>query len=61
MEFPHGSPANPLPDDQLIAKFRDLADTVLRKSQIDEIENSILQIDRIPDVRRLPVLLSTAK
>ena len=61
VEFPHGSPANPLPDDQLIAKFRDLADTVLRKSQIDEIENSILQIDRIPDVRRLPVLLSTAK
>jgi len=61
VEFPLGSPANPLSDDQLIAKFRDLAGTVLRKPQIDEIENIILQVDGIPDIRGLPILLSSAK
>ncbi len=61
VEFPLGSPANPLPDDQLIAKFRDLAGTVLRKPQIDEIENIVLQIDRIADIRGLPNLLLSTK
>lgn len=61
VEFPSGSPANPLPDDQLIAKFRDLAGTALRKSRIEDVENSILRIDTNPDTRQLPILLSRDK
>ena len=57
MAFPYGSPANPLPDDQLIAKFRDLAGMVLAKAQIEKIENAILDIDLVADVRGLPQLL----
>src|SRR5262249_36829218 len=56
--FPAGSPANPLPDDQLIAKFRDLAGTVMPKPQIEQIENAILRVEMIGDVRTLPDFLN---
>ncbi|HEY2836568.1 MAG TPA: MmgE/PrpD family protein [Rhizomicrobium sp.] len=57
VEFPYGSPANPLSDDQLIAKFRDLAGAVLSGPQIDRIENAILGLDAAADVRDMPSLL----
>jgi len=60
VEFPYGSPANPLPDDQLIAKFRDLAGAVLSGPQIDRIENAILSLDAAADVRDIPNLLKRA-
>ena len=57
VEFPAGSPANPLPDEQLIAKFRDLAGQVLPASRIEKIESAILNLDEIADTRDLPNLL----
>jgi len=57
VEFPTGSPANPLPDEQLIAKFRDLAGQVLSRSQIAKIENAVLNLDEAADTRDLPDLL----
>src|SRR6185437_2303660 len=57
VEFPFGSPSNPLPDDQLIAKFRDLAGAVLSGPRIDRIENAILGLDRAADIRDIPALL----
>ncbi len=55
--FPYGSPENPLPDDLVIAKFRDLAGTVLPRTQIDRIENVILSLDTVSDSRDLPSFL----
>lgn len=57
VEFPTGSPANPLPDDQLIAKFRDLAGQVLSAPRIEKIEKAILSLDEITDTRDFPGLL----
>lgn len=57
VEFPAGSPANPLPDDQLIAKFRDLAGQVLPAFQVGKIENAVLNLDENADARGLPDLL----
>jgi 2-methylcitrate dehydratase PrpD len=57
--FPYGSPENPLPDDRLIAKFRDLAGTVLSKVQVEQVENAILGLDRVADCRTIPVLLKS--
>lgn len=57
VEFPTGSPANPLPDEQLIAKFRDLAGQVLTGSQIAKIENAVLKLDEAADARDIPDLL----
>jgi len=60
VEFPYGGPANPLLDDQLIAKFRDLAGAALSGPQIDRIENAILGLDTAADVRDVPALLKRA-
>ena len=58
--FPYGSPANPLPDDQLIAKFLDLARDVLAPARLVEIKDTILDLDMIADVSSLPALLKSA-
>jgi len=55
--FPYGSPANPLPDDQLIAKFYDLSNAILPSQRLDEIAEAILNLERASDVRTLPALL----
>lgn len=57
VEFPAGSPANPLPDGELIAKFRELAGQVLPAPQIERIEDAVLKLDDIADARDLPGLL----
>jgi len=57
VEFPFGSPANPLPDGQLIAKFRDLANKILPAAQIEKIDRAVLKLDELADVRALPGLL----
>ena len=55
--FPYGSPANPLPDDRLVKKFRDLSGSVLAHQARDKIEEMILTIDTLADVRGLSALL----
>jgi 2-methylcitrate dehydratase PrpD len=57
--FPYGSPANPLPDNQLIAKFHDLSGAILPSQRLSEIVETVLDLDRMPDVRTLPALLKT--
>jgi 2-methylcitrate dehydratase PrpD len=57
VEFPAGSPANPLPDEQLIAKFRDLAGQILAAPRIEKIEKAVLNLEKVADVRDLPDLL----
>jgi 2-methylcitrate dehydratase PrpD len=58
--FPYGSPANPLPDDQLIAKFYDLSRAILPTQKLDRIAEAVLNLDKASDVRALPALLKTA-
>ena len=55
--FPYGSPANPLPDDQLMTKFYDLSAGVLPFDRLKKIEEAILNLDAISDTRALPALL----
>jgi 2-methylcitrate dehydratase PrpD len=55
--FPYGSPANPLPDDRLFEKFRDLSGNTLTSQTRDKIEEMVLTLDTLADVRGLPALL----
>ncbi len=55
--FPYGSPENPLPDDQLIAKFYDLSARILPSQRLKKIVETILNLDTISDARTLPALL----
>ena len=58
--FPYGSPANPLPDDQLIAKFFDLGSLALPPARLEAIKNAILGLDGTADVHALPDLLKAS-
>jgi len=49
--YPLGSPQSPLSDEKIIEKFIHLSDHILSVSQIDTIIDSVLTIDRFPDVR----------
>jgi 2-methylcitrate dehydratase PrpD len=57
--FPYGSPANPLPDDQLIAKFYDLAGAILPPQRLNMIAEVILELEKFSDVRSIPALLKS--
>jgi 2-methylcitrate dehydratase PrpD len=58
--FPYGSPANPLPDNQLIAKFHDLSGAILPSQRLNQIVETVLDLDKLADVRTFPALLKTA-
>ncbi|HXS07042.1 MAG TPA: MmgE/PrpD family protein [Rhizomicrobium sp.] len=58
--FPYGGPANPLPDDQLIAKFFDLGGLALPPARLEAIKNAIITLDGVSDVRALPQLLKAS-
>lgn len=59
IHFPYGSPANPLPDDRLIEKFHDISCKILPRQRLNKIEEAILTLDGLVDVRNLPALLKT--
>lgn len=53
VEFPLGSPANPLSDDQLIGKYDELAGTVLPARKATGLRESVLALDRSANARDL--------
>lgn len=53
MEFPLGSPANPLSDDRLIGKYDELATTVLPARKAVGLRDCILALDHSVDARDL--------
>lgn len=57
VEFPLGGPLNPLSDDRLVAKYADLAGTVLPPAKVSAIRDFILNLENRPDARALLELL----
>jgi 2-methylcitrate dehydratase len=55
--FPPGHPDNPLPDDVLEQKFRQLTRKVLDAAQIEEVIDVTRRLDQLPDVRMLTNIL----
>ncbi|WP_215786285.1 MmgE/PrpD family protein [Pantoea dispersa] len=56
---PSGSPANPLSDAALRAKYRSLAARVLPAAQVQQLETLCLTLDNVADVRQVAALLAT--
>jgi 2-methylcitrate dehydratase PrpD len=52
-----GAPGNPLGDEALLAKFKELAGMVLRREKVDELADKTLSLDDLWDARSLPALL----
>ncbi|OCP18749.1 MULTISPECIES: MmgE/PrpD family protein [unclassified Ensifer] len=53
IDFPLGSPANPLSDDRLIGKYNELAGSVFGRAKVDGLRDRVLTLDRCTDVREL--------
>ncbi|BAN95701.1 MmgE/PrpD family protein [Plautia stali symbiont] len=58
---PSGSPANPLSDAALRAKYRSLAARVLPAAQVQQLETLCLTLDSVADVRQIAALLAPRK
>jgi 2-methylcitrate dehydratase PrpD len=61
VDVPRGDPSRPLSWDELAAKFRDCAATVLPAAQVDAAIRQIEGLDGLEDVRRLTEALSVAE
>lgn len=53
-----GAPSNPLGDEALLAKFKELAGLVLSPAKVTELAEMVLALDRSIDCRSLPALLT---
>ena len=58
IDFPSGSPENPMSFDQVVGKFESLANKVVAKDRIDAIIESVGRIDELDDIRKLTRLLA---
>ena len=57
VEYPKGSPQNPLSDAELETKFTRLSEKVLDKTKISEVIQTVKALERVKDVRQLVQLL----
>jgi hypothetical protein len=58
LDQPHGAPADPITNDELVAKFHALADRVTTRERAMAIERAVTGIDDLPDVNELVALLA---
>ncbi|MDT5369978.1 MAG: hypothetical protein QOC62_4409 [Mycobacterium sp.] len=55
---PHGGPADPVANDELIAKYRSLVGPLMPTSRLDAIQQTVLGIEKLADIRDLASLLA---
>jgi 2-methylcitrate dehydratase PrpD len=55
---PRGDPSNPLPDEDLRAKFRECASLVLPPERVQQAMSIIERLDELPDIRELAAALA---
>jgi 2-methylcitrate dehydratase PrpD len=57
---PHGAPADPVTNDEIVAKYRRLTATVLPAARRDAIEQAVLHLEQAGDLGNLTDLLAPA-
>ena len=55
---PHGGPADPVTDDELVTKYRALVGPLLPATRLDAIQDTVLALDDVADLRELVDLLA---
>ena len=58
IDQPHGAPADPVTNDELVVKFHALADRVTSRDRATAIERAVTGIDDLADVSELVDLLA---
>jgi 2-methylcitrate dehydratase PrpD len=59
-EAPRGSEKNFASEEEIVAKFRNLASRVLPRPQVDELTEAVLNLEKLPNAARLAELMSAA-
>jgi 2-methylcitrate dehydratase len=57
VDLPKGQPGNPMTDDEIKAKFSNMAEKLMPKSQVDAIIKTVYNLDDVKDVSELTKLL----
>lgn len=60
VETPRGDPQNPLPWNELAAKFRECADTVLTPDGVERVLTLCVRLHDLPNIRELADAMTTA-
>jgi 2-methylcitrate dehydratase PrpD len=55
---PHGGPSDPVTDEEIVAKYRALVGPLIPAARLDAIQDRVLHIDELEDVRELGELLA---
>jgi 2-methylcitrate dehydratase PrpD len=55
---PHGGPADPVTNDDLVAKYRSVVGPLLPTERLDAIQQTVLTLDELTDFRELAELLA---
>ena len=55
---PHGGPSDPVTNDDIIAKYRSLVGPLVAAPRLDAIQQAVLGIDELTDIRELAELLA---
>ncbi|HEX4155504.1 MAG TPA: MmgE/PrpD family protein [Acidobacteriaceae bacterium] len=61
IDLPKGQPGNPMTDQEINAKFSNMAEKLMPKSQIDQIIKMVYNLDKVQDVNSLTKLLVVKK
>lgn len=56
--LPKGEPGNPMTDDELFAKFRDCAHSYLAQTEIDQIQEIVINLESLESISRLMEILT---
>lgn len=59
VEIPLGSPANPVSDEALVAKYSNLGRMVWPETVVDELAEKVLHLDTVQDMNEITALLAT--
>jgi 2-methylcitrate dehydratase PrpD len=55
---PHGGPSDPVTNEDIIAKYRSLVGPLMPAPRLDAIQQAVLGIDELTDIRELAELLA---
>jgi len=61
LDLPKGGPGNPLTDQEIESKFRNMASKLMPASQVDQIIKTVYGLDSLTSVSDLTKLLVAAK
>jgi hypothetical protein len=56
-----GSDKHPMTREEALQKFRLLASRVLSRTRVEQLEDTVLNLEKLQDARKIAKLLNTAK